>query len=52
MFQFTHPVRGATASWMYPLYPIWFQFTHPVRGATPGKYPPKEEAKCFNSRTP
>ena len=35
MFQFTHPVRGATPFQLLEgLYRILFQFTHPVRGAT------------------
>ena len=34
-FQFTHPVRGATAERLQPKIVIAeFQFTHPVRGAT------------------
>ena len=35
LFQFTHPVRGATLECQYHLLTRTFQFTHPVRGATP-----------------
>ena len=34
MFQFTHPVRGATHQPIQHHQTQWFQFTHPVRGAT------------------
>ena len=35
LFQFTHPVRGATLAWVTNPYTLRvFQFTHPVRGAT------------------
>ena len=34
MFQFTHPVRGATTAWLSGSASNSFQFTHPVRGAT------------------
>ena len=34
MFQFTHPVWGATPYAVYPRPKEQFQFTHPVRGAT------------------
>ena len=34
LFQFTHPVRGATYEAFLELKALWFQFTHPVRGAT------------------
>ena len=34
MFQFTHPVRGATVRLLMLDCPYLFQFTHPVRGAT------------------
>ena len=34
MFQFTHPVRGATSTGIRNLRNRAFQFTHPVRGAT------------------
>ena len=34
MFQFTHPVRGATYGLREPFEQLPFQFTHPVRGAT------------------
>ena len=34
MFQFTHPVRGATEALQRKREEEWFQFTHPVRGAT------------------
>ena len=34
MFQFTHPVRGATMGGKSYKVTSVFQFTHPVRGAT------------------
>ena len=34
MFQFTHPVRGATKNASATGELFEFQFTHPVRGAT------------------
>ena len=34
LFQFTHPVRGATAELRKYIGDVMFQFTHPVRGAT------------------
>ena len=34
LFQFTHPVRGATEEYAQLTETIKFQFTHPVRGAT------------------
>ena len=34
MFQFTHPVWGATGVSAAFLINDWFQFTHPVWGAT------------------
>ena len=34
MFQFTHPVRGATDANLTVKQYVEFQFTHPVRGAT------------------
>ena len=34
LFQFTHPVRGATTAKTFKDLFIEFQFTHPVRGAT------------------
>ena len=37
MFQFTHPVRGATAAPRRGIPSHGFQFTHPVRGATVGR---------------
>ena len=38
LFQFTHPVWGATTSEDYPATPyLRFQFTHPVWGATIGE---------------
>ncbi len=42
MFQFTHPVRGATQAQRKAYGGATFQFTHPVRGATklrPNKLP-------------
>ena len=35
IFQSTHPVRGATSSFVPSAYGASFQSTHPVRGATP-----------------
>ncbi len=35
MFQFTHPVWGATSTFSSSLSSVMFQFTHPVWGATP-----------------
>ena len=34
LFQFTHPVRGATIMMSDTVIAAIFQFTHPVRGAT------------------
>ena len=34
VFQFTHPVRGATKAAPEETRELLFQFTHPVRGAT------------------
>ena len=46
MFQFTHPVRGATSLIDCPLEAVVFQFTHPVRGAT---LPAKVEMLAWHS---
>ena len=53
VFQFTHPVRGATGHlvWLSPENQM-FQFTHPVRGATPPTRTTMAGGRCFNSRTP
>ena len=52
MFQFTHPVRGATYSYRYKQFRDKFQFTHPVRGATTRVRPGTSSTARFNSRTP
>ena len=52
MFQFTHPVWGATQ--YLDFLPLWlgFQFTHPVWGATPSFQCVGISRDSFNSRTP
>ena len=52
LFQFTHPVRGAT-SWSSRV-PIeaGFQFTHPVRGATGVTATPASKWRMFQFTHP
>ena len=51
LFQFTHPVRGATHNPAHGNRQREFQFTHPVRGAT-FLCAARPLDFCFNSRTP
>ena len=52
VFQFTHPVWGATQLKEIQRLSGVFQFTHPVWGATDGDMLLDESASSFNSRTP
>ena len=53
VFQFTHPVWGATPKSDSSLYVrVQFQFTHPVWGATSGHSAATATICGFNSRTP
>ena len=52
LFQFTHPVWGATCTSKYRRTHSVFQFTHPVWGATAKDKPSPPTSVSFNSRTP
>ena len=52
LFQFTHPVWGATTIVINKEESSTFQFTHPVWGATPLPPSPLLRWGRFNSRTP
>ena len=52
MFQFAHPVGGATETWRRSSSMLRFQFAHPVGGATFPISVFRKLFASFNSRTP